>query len=348
MHYMAKTKLTFNPKKVVKGLLAPLPERSRTVVAQRFGLTDSGSRETLEAIGKKYDITRERVRQIENLALALIRKSRQYAELLPIFHELSENIRESGGLVHESEFLESLSNQKDVQNYVNFLLVLGDSFVRLKENDEFHHRWTVDEGAAGVVEDALRNLYRNLSDEDLVTEHELVQRFLDELKKIASREHDTEVARRWLALTKKIGKNHLGEWGIAESPNVHARGMRDYAYLVLRRHGSPMHFAEVAKAIMTTFGRKAHTATCHNELIKDDRFVLVGRGLYALKKWGYSTGTVRDVIESVLRRDGPLTKEEILTRVLKERYVKDNTILVNLQNNKHFKKEANGKYTLAQ
>lgn len=343
---MAKTKLTFNPKKVVKGLLSPLPERSRTVVAQRFGLTEKGERETLEAIGKKYDITRERVRQIENLAIALIRKSRQYVELTPYFQELIEKMQEFGGIVHEAEFLEHLAKEKDTQNYVNFLLVLGDKFVRMKESDEFHHRWTIDEEAARTVEESLRNLYRNLSDEDLITEHELVERFIVELKKLNDKEHDAEVARRWLTLTKKIGKNHLGEWGMAESPNVHARGMRDYAYLVLRRHGSPMHFAEVAKAIMATFGRKAHTATCHNELIKDGRFVLVGRGLYALKKWGYSTGTVRDVIESILKRDGALTKEEILARVLKERYVKDNTILVNLQNNKYFKKDANGKYAL--
>jgi len=343
---MSKTKLTFNPKKIVKSLLTPLPERSRTVVQLRFGLTEKSAKETLEAIGKKYDITRERVRQIENLALAVIRKSRQYAELAPVLAELASEMNKFGGIVHEIDFLESLSKEKEVQNYVNFLLVLGDRFVRMKESDEFHHRWAVDENSAKTVESALRNLYQGLSDEDLVTEHELVERFLDELKKIADKEHDAELARRWLRLTKKIGKNHLGEWGIAESPNVRARGMRDYAYLVLRRHGSPMHFAEVAKAISSTFGKKAHVATCHNELIKDNRFVLVGRGLYALKKWGYTTGTVKDVIEGIIKRDGALTKEELLSRVLKERYVKENTILVNLQNGKYFKKDSSGKYTI--
>ena len=108
-----------------------------------------------------------------------------------------------------------------------------------------------------------------------------------------------------------------------------------------------MHFTEVAKEIEKLFGKKAHTATCHNELIKDSRFVLVGRGLYALSNWGYAGGVVRDVVRDVLRKNGALTKQEIIDKVLKERYVKPNTILVNLQNPKYFKKDKSGRYQLA-
>jgi hypothetical protein len=122
--------------------------------------------------------------------------------------------------------------------------------------------------------------------------------------------------------------------------------MRDFAFLVLRKHGSPIHFKEVAKSIERIFGRKAHVATTHNELIKDPRFILVGRGLYALAEWGYMSGVVRDVIRKILEKNGPLTKEEIVSKVLKERYVKENTILVNLQNAKFFKKEKDGRYSL--
>ncbi len=132
---------------------------------------------------------------------------------------------------------------------------------------------------------------------------------------------------------------------MASSPNVSARGVRDYAFLVLRKHGSPMHFTEVAKAIGAHFDKRAHIATTHNELIKDKRFVLVGRGLYALSEWGYSTGVVRDVIAEVLKKNGPLTREEIVDKVMRERYVKPNTILVNLQNPKYFKKNKESKYS---
>ena len=147
-------------------------------------------------------------------------------------------------------------------------------------------------------------------------------------------------------LLKKIGKNPLGEWGVSDSKNVSVKGIRDYAYLAIRKHGSPIHFTEVAKSIEKMFSKKAHIATTHNELIKDPRFVLVGRGLYALSEWGYINGIVKDVITKILDKSGPLTKKEIVEKVMKERYVKENTILVNLQNSKNFKKEKDGKYSL--
>jgi len=125
------------------------------------------------------------------------------------------------------------------------------------------------------------------------------------------------------------------------------RGVKDYAFLVMRRHGSPMHFREVAQAITDTFDKKTHPATTHNELIKDPRFVLVGRGLYGLREWGYKPGVVADVIQGIIEKDGPMSKEEVVDRVLKERYLKRNTILVNLQNPKKFKKNKDGLYTVA-
>jgi DNA-directed RNA polymerase delta subunit len=120
--------------------------------------------------------------------------------------------------------------------------------------------------------------------------------------------------------------------------------MRDYAFLVIRKHGSPIHFKEVAKAITHYFNKKAHVATTHNELIKDKRFILVGRGLYALAEWGYMSGVVKDVIKKIIDKNGPLTKDKIIEKVMKERYVKENTILVNLQNPKFFRRDKEGKY----
>jgi hypothetical protein len=155
-----------------------------------------------------------------------------------------------------------------------------------------------------------------------------------------------DIIYRYLALSKVIGKNQLSEWGRMTSPHVKARGIKDYAYLIMRRANRPMHFKEVAQEINKTFGKKAHVATCHNELIKDSRFVLVGRGMYGLKDWGHTGGVVRDVITEVLKEAGhPLPKDEIVKRVLAKRIVKPNTVLVNLQNAKYFRKVA-GEYTL--
>lgn len=339
-----KAKLSFQPKQVTKRLLSVLPQRAKDVMECRYGLGKDGERMTLEAIGKKYGITRERVRQIENYALRTIRKSRQYDKERKTFTELRNLVRSLGGIVAEHELLDIVSRSKSIQNHVVFLLTVAEDFERVKEDTEFHHRWHVDRSVADEIHNSLRKLYKSLNNDDLVEEAEMINSFLNYVQNVSEKYKNQEIAKRWLGVSKRVGRNPLGEWGRTESPNVTAKGMRDYAYLVLRKHGSPIHFEEVAKAIEKYFDKQAHVATTHNELIKDSRFVLVGRGLYALKDWGYSSGVVKDVIRNILKKYGPLTKEEIIDRVMKERYVKENTILVNLQNPKHFRKRDDGRY----
>lgn len=341
---MAK-KTTFKPKQVTKKILSPLRDRSLDIVKSRFGLGAESERKTLEAIGEKYGITRERVRQIEQAALTLIKKSDEFKSEKGTWEELKGIVHELGGLVSESDLLESISKDEETQNHIHFYLVLGDEFVKHREDEDFVSRWSVDDELTGRVHSSLKSLYQTLSDDEIITESEMVNRFLDELKKINVENRDEEIAKRWLQLSKGVSKNPLGEWGKTSASGVKARGIKDYAYLMMRKHGSPMHFREVAEAITGTFEKKCHTATCHNELIKDKRFVLVGRGMYALSEWGYKPGVVRDVIREILKREGPLTKEEVIDKVLKERYLKKNTILVNLQNPKYFKKNKDKKYT---
>lgn len=343
---MAKDLLSFKPKEVTKKLLVSLSERGRDVLAKRYGLDTNGRRQTLEAIGGEYGITRERVRQIENFNIALAKKSEAYGKSGAIFTELKKLMDQFGGIVHEQLFLEAVAKDKSTQNHVHFLLVLSDLFTKLKEDDDFNHRWTTDVNLSQKIHKSLQNLCKSFKETDLISEQELIARFLVELKDVVKEPEATKLAHKWLAISKQVGKNPLGEWGLAKSPNVRMRGIRDYAYLVIRQHGSPMHFTEVARAIGKQFGRVAHPATCHNELIKDKRFVLVGRGLYALAEWGYSRGVVLDVIKAILKKKGPLTREQVVAEVLKERYVKENTIIVNLQNPKYFKKDKNNRYSV--
>ncbi len=339
--------ITFKPKAVVKKLLGALPERSRVVVEARFGLGQKPEKMTLEAIGTRYDITRERVRQIENHAIVSLRKSPVFVEAKEAFEDLEKIITSLGGIVCEDDLLDFITKDDSLQNHIYFLLVLGDPFKYKKEDTEGRRCWYVDQELALKVEGALKRLYENLSDDDLIPEGEMVDRFLAELKDLSEEYRNEEVAKRWLSISKSIGRNPLGEWGQARSSNVKTKGVRDFAYLAVKRHGSPLHFGEVAKHIEKLFKRTAHVATTHNELIKDPRFVLVGRGIYALKEWGYSQGIVRDVIRDLLKENGPLTRSEIVERVLKERHVKENTIVVNLQNQKFFKKSKDGKYALS-
>ncbi len=339
--------ISFKAKQVTKKLLSALPDRAKDVLEKRYGLGANDETCTLESIGQTYGITRERVRQIENYGITSIQKSEIYKEFESVFQELQTVITNlGGGLIAEHVLLDEITTDVSLRNHIYFLLVVGIPFLRSKENTSYAHRWYTEKRIADIVEKALVKLYGGLNREDLITEEEMIKRFREELIELTDK-HDEQILKRWLLISKDISANPLGEWGHAASPNVKVKGIRDYAYLVVKRHGSPMHFREVAEAIEQLFGKKAHTATCHNELIKDERFVLVGRGLYALTEWGYSAGVVKDVLRDILTEHGPLSREEIIDKVRKERYVKDNTIVVNLQDAALFKKLSSGMYAIA-
>lgn len=196
--------ITFKPKQSTKRLLAGLPTRAREVIISRYGLGKEEEKMTLEAIGEKYSITRERVRQIENAAITNIRKSAEFKEEKPTFDELEKLLFSLGAVIGEEDFLNHVSKDKSTQNHLNFLLVLGQSFTRAKEDDEFKHRWFVDAKVADKVHDALKKLYSNLSDEDLLPESEIIASFLDHLKDVSEEYKQEEVVRRWLSISKTI------------------------------------------------------------------------------------------------------------------------------------------------
>lgn len=338
--------ITFSPRTVTKDLLSGLPERSRRVLTDRFGLGAKGDHRTLDAIGKEYGITRERIRQIESHGIAAVRDSASYAKNLVALDELKRIIHSLGIVLSNRQIVSEIVGSVLDGNHLIFLLTVGHQFSDRRESNDFHARWHTDEQIADSVERALASLYESLNSSQLTPEEEFLQIFSKALKEEGIKNRPAEMLHRWLLISKRIGKNPLGEWGRTESPHVRIKNTRDFAYLTLKRHGSPMHFVEVAKGIEKLFGRNAHPATTHNELIKDIRFVLVGRGLYALKEWGYEPGVVRDVVRGILEREGALTREQIIERVKRERYVKDATIAVNLQND-IFARLPDGRYSLA-
>lgn len=338
---------SFDSALIVKKLLSEIPDRAREVLTLRFGLGTSSERETLEAIGERWSITRERVRQIEAAAIEAVRGSKAFKDAKAPFDELAKIIDAEGGILPEDHLLDALASDEKGRNRFRFLLVVGSAFFRERETEEFFARWHVNHTTAKKVHAALSSLYSSLSDEEVLSESELFSRFLKELKEVEAAYRDEEILKRWLSLSKNIGKNPLAEWGKVSAPAIRTKGIRDYAYLVIKRQGAPMHFRDVADAITSLFAKKAHVATTHNELMKDERFVLVGRGLYALSEWGYKPGVVRDVIREVLKKHGPLSRERVLEEVKKVRYVKDNTILVNLNDPKNFKRAKDGTYSIA-
>src|SRR3989344_1295363 len=169
--------ITFKPKKVTKNIISGLQNRSSDVIMNRFGLTQDGKKKTLEEIGKKYNITRERVRQVEDAAIAMIKKSGAYKKEQAAFEELKQLVHRLGAIVAEHTLLAHVSKDPATQNHIHFMLELGDAFKKHREDEHFHTRWSVDDEMTEKIHDALRKLYAGLNDEDLISETEMIKRF---------------------------------------------------------------------------------------------------------------------------------------------------------------------------
>ena len=331
--------MKFNYQKICSDILKELPQqRTRDIISRRFALSipQSGTkaelpkRETLESIGQSYNITRERVRQIEEDGFKKIRNTAKKI-CQKQFQYFSERLKKFGGLKREDLLLADLAGTKS-EPQVLFLLHLGEQFKRFPETESFHSFWAINKGAPELARQAINS-------------------FSQELKKknqplaLASFQKDQS----YIEISKNISKGPAGLYGFINWPEINPRGIKDRAFLVLKKENKPLHFVQVANFIQQQEKNKKPSLvkTVHNELIKDERFVLVGRGLYALKDWGYKPGVVKEVITDILKQSvKPLTQEEIVKQVATQRFVQKNTILLNLHDKKYFLRNSEGKYTI--
>ena len=318
----------FEYKKICFDLLKDLGARQKDILSRRFGL-DQKEKETLESIGRDFGVCRERVRQIERLGLEKVQE--KVGKYKTVFASFSNYLNNFGGLRKESVLLEELGGK--YKNEVFFLLSLKDSFERIRENNNFYSLWITDKKAFSQADSAISSIAK-----DLKNNKKLVS--LKEIMKTASKKEKVLVS--YLEVSKNIQKSDKGLYGLLGWPEINPRGIKDKSYIVLKDAGEPLHFSKVSKLI-----KGSNVQTVHNELIKDNKFVLVGRGIYALSEWGYSSGQIKDVIARTLEESGsPMDKSEILDKVLQQRMVKKNTVLLGLGDKKRFIKGSDGKYNI--
>ncbi len=332
--------------KMVNDILATIErEREREIVARRFGLFDR--KETLEQIGELLGITRERVRQLEKAVVARLKAAAERD--LPHINEVQAAfVRElemmgKVGRVSDLSARLTTENAKVDQSRVSFLAQLCPQLVVIDDNDNFYHAVGL---ASAHSEKAIREQVGKII-EAIKKQGEPVS--IDKVAALLNSK-DVKHTEALAGISKHLATLN-NRWGLVKWPMVNPKNIRDKIYVILHENGKPLHFNDIAAAIKdSTFKRKdVTTQAIHNELIKDKRFVLIGRGIYALKEWGYEKGTVADVISEVLRKEGgPLHRDEIVKRVLKSRHVKETTILLNLQGKAQFKRVAKATYSLAE
>ncbi len=321
-------------------------ERTRDIIYSRFGLED-GQRKTLEAIGQKYNITRERVRQVEEVAFSDLKKAGINNHFKPAFSSIDVFLNQEGKIVREERLLSELtkrSHPHSDRGALFLILTVGDSYKRFVESDNFYPLWSNSEDALSQAEKIVNQLINNLEKfQTPISQDDFIN-----YSKKSGINLQTRALFSYIDATKQIDQNNFGQFGLVKWPEISPRGAKDRAYIILKEQKKPLHFREVTDFInQAKLGSSlAQAQTVHNELIKDPRFILVGRGTYALKEWGYQSGTVKDVIIQILKENGSLTKENILDKVLNTRLVKPNTVLINIQNKQHFNRDKEGKYFL--
>lgn len=349
----------FRPQEITETLLKYLTNREKDVIRRRFGLSGT-KKETLEKIGDSYKVTRERIRQIENISVKKLKKLKQFGDLSkPFIQTITSVLKKHGGIMNQdvllAELLKLTGDTEESRQSVLFLMerVFKKEFLFQKEDSQFYSSWRLPQTNLSLVESAIEevvNLFRERGKPAKSTA------ILEEFKqKLFFEQHAYQLTDEsilsYMDLSKKIAKNPFDEYGLYEWGNVAPKRMNDKIYLVLKKHGKPMHFNTITETInqLKFDDRPAYPPTVHNELILNKEYILVGRGIYALREWGYKPGVVADVIVGILKNaTSPLSREEIVNLVLKERMVKKNTIYLALTDKHKFQKKSDGTYSLVE
>ncbi|MEK7506256.1 MAG: sigma factor-like helix-turn-helix DNA-binding protein [Patescibacteria group bacterium] len=331
-----------NLDQLIDNLLADFSPKQRRVIVGRFGLK-TGERSTLQFIGDELKITRERVRQIEEQAIKKLSKKVK-EEAAVILDYARKHLAGVGGVKRDDNFMNDLihgleigADVKHADQKLRFILLVAGVPSYSKNDDNAQAFWFSDEKSKEKFHDFIKtvtNFLKSGKKEEILNK----KLYLNHMKDL--------VSAHLLSIPKHFGTNIFGDFGLKEWPEIEPKTIRDKVYLVLKKHERPLHFGDIAKNI-NKFGldkKPAHVQTVHNELIKDNRFVLVGRGVYALKEKGYEPGTVREVIARLLKKHGSLESATVVRLVNEQRLLKENTILLNLQNRRYFKRLDSGKY----
>lgn len=335
----------------IEEMFLVLTEKEKDVIVKRFSL-DNKPRKTLESIGKSFSVTRERIRQIEKIALNKLKRTVQTTRLRVVNEMADRVIKENGGILLEEKLVGKILNEMDCDdvvdsNIIKLALNINPDFVKVEKNNQYAPFWMLEEMSFSVIESTIKAGIKVLKKKgDVMKDSKLIvqvrQILADKLES-----HIDPMIVSSMEIYRRI-KRLDGAFGLMEWRHINPRSIRDKAYIVLKNEKKPLHFVEIANKISEAgFDRKVVTVQAvHNELIRYEQFVLVGRGLYALKEFGYVQGTVADIIEDLLKKKSPMTKQEIMDGVLAQRHVKKGTISLNLQKNPQFTRVGRAVYEL--
>ncbi len=331
-------------KELVEHLLVVLSGKEQYIIKSRFALGEKTERKTLNEIGEHFGITRERVRQIEKTALRKLERNAQNTNLKILTEFAKALLVKGGGIARDTEFkkmlLQILPNITEQELQDLHLALNLDSEICFEPNTlHSHPYWRVKTVETSLIKKITSTTLTLLNKRK---ESIALSELQTELSSIAKRSLTPGVIRNFLSVSKVFKFTEKNEVGLYTWRHLKI-------LFVLNKEKTPLHFEKISELIKKAgFDEKSvNTQAVHNELIRNENFILIGRGIYALKIWGYKTGTVADVMKEILSDGVPRSYEEIMQEVLKQRQVKTITIRLNLKNKTCFARVGRDKYSLS-
>ncbi|MFA5855104.1 MAG: sigma factor-like helix-turn-helix DNA-binding protein [Candidatus Gracilibacteria bacterium] len=333
---------------LVENLLIVLSDKEKYIIESRFALS-SPEKLTLEQIGKHFNVTRERVRQIENTALRKLERNAQNTNLKILTEFAKALLEKEGGIAGDEYFkgllMKTLPNITDKEIQDLHLALTLDSEISFEPNSfKFDPFWRLSSLPFDKVQKASASSMKRLQKaQHVLSIEKLTDSANDDLEENFSQSAIANILR----VTRDCKFTEQGV-GLYSWRHINPRTLKDKILFTFKKEKKPLHFGKIAELITAaTFDQKRiNMQAVHNELIRNEAFILIGRGIYALKDWGYKTGTVCDVITEILDDGKPRSREEITKAVLEQRHVKTITIYLNLKNKSQFVRVGRDKYTL--
>lgn len=338
----------------IQHLFQVLNPKEQKVIKGRYGFDISSSKRTLESIGDDLGITRERVRQIQKAALKKLQRVIHSNKLQATMELVEHFIKDNDYFVTQNQLVSELSKKikpelKNIESLIVLLADINPEITKIKKTKKISKSWAIKSKLSQkeinqIIKTGVKILK---SEKKAITPIQFLTDVQTELKKQKQGVYSRSTLSKVYSATSVIKKVQEG-YGLTSWRSIKPKSIKDKSIIIFKRQSKPLHFSQVCDLIHDAkFDTKKVTLQAvHNELIRYNEFVLIGRGIYALKDWGFKTGTVKDIIHDVLSENGPLSKSKIIEEVLKERKVKVGTISLNLQKHPEFKRVGRAVYSL--
>lgn len=326
-------------------------ERNQLLIQSMF-LFDSEKAPTLEEVGQRFDITRERVRQIVNKATRQFKHTANISKLDRFWTGLDKAIANGGGIIHLQDLPGALKNAFGWPTAPNpyalgqFLSIWEEGSTYKDPNDLITA--DCDCLSCETPVDFFKEL--DFSDYDSFHVAVLGSRLGSFCQEKCPWNHSKKIFHK--AFIEQQVKDFNGlilhenlvltreKW-----LETHCAKLEDVVCHVLESHGEPMHFTKIANQIRkkNLNFREMSDHNLHAAIIRYNSFKIADRGTYGLASWGLTYRSVSTAIEEFLDAKGlPQRRQQIIQHLDGE--FNDGNITAGLMFETRFKSLGDGIY----